>query len=197
MALAANGSEFPGRVQKIVTDTVGFHDFNLRIFNLRVSNPNKLIVCVFVTRCRISICQGLGPKKHDEISEIDCSSRSGEKPCRDCGKWQQIRWSRAEIRLTRFPSLDQHISRIPVYSYTSILKRMLKADIVLHRVCLVALFTSLFEPVLSEPVFRRCVNVVGVNISNNAICGCFDGILLKPCLLQPCFHVAGYCTLSL
>ena len=27
--------------------TVGFHNFNLRIFNLRVSNPNKLIVDVF------------------------------------------------------------------------------------------------------------------------------------------------------
>ena len=51
--------------------TVGFHNFNLRIFNLRVSNPNKLIVDVFLTRCRISMCQGLGPKKHDEISEID------------------------------------------------------------------------------------------------------------------------------
>ena len=25
----------------------------------------------FLTRCRISKCQGLGPKKHDEISEID------------------------------------------------------------------------------------------------------------------------------
>ena len=48
--------------------TVGFHNFN---FNLRVSNPNKLIVDVFVTRCRISMCQGLGPKKYDEISEID------------------------------------------------------------------------------------------------------------------------------
>ena len=24
-----------------------------------------------LTRCRISMCQGLGPKKHDEISEID------------------------------------------------------------------------------------------------------------------------------
>ena len=42
--------------------TVGFHNFNLRIFNLRVSNPNKLIVDVFLTRCRISMCQGLGPK---------------------------------------------------------------------------------------------------------------------------------------
>ena len=52
-------------------NTVGFHNFNLRIFNLRVSNPNKLIVDVFLTRCRISICQGLGPKKHYEISEID------------------------------------------------------------------------------------------------------------------------------
>ena len=26
---------------------------------------------VFLTRCRISMCQGLGPKKHDELSEID------------------------------------------------------------------------------------------------------------------------------
>ena len=51
--------------------TVGFHNFNLRIFNLRVSNPNKFIVDVFLTRCRTSMCQGLGPKKHDEISEID------------------------------------------------------------------------------------------------------------------------------
>ena len=51
--------------------TVGFHNFNLRVFNLRVSNPNKLIVDVFSTRCRISMCQGLGPKKHDEISETD------------------------------------------------------------------------------------------------------------------------------
>ena len=50
--------------------TVGFHNFNLRIFNLRVSNPNKSIVDVFFTRCRISMCQGLGPTKHDEISEI-------------------------------------------------------------------------------------------------------------------------------
>ena len=50
---------------------VGFHNFNLRIFNLRVSNPNNLIVDVFLTRCRISMCQGLGPTKHDEISETD------------------------------------------------------------------------------------------------------------------------------
>ena len=42
--------------------TVGLHNFNLRIFNLRVSNPNKLIVDVFLTRCRIPMCQGLGPK---------------------------------------------------------------------------------------------------------------------------------------
>ena len=27
-------------------NTVGFHNFSLRIFNLRVSNPNKLIVDV-------------------------------------------------------------------------------------------------------------------------------------------------------
>ena len=55
----------------IYSNTVGFHNFNLRIFNLRVSNPKKLIVDAFLTRCRISMCQGLGPKKHDEISEID------------------------------------------------------------------------------------------------------------------------------
>ena len=55
--------------------TVGFHNFNLRIFNLRVSNPDKLIVDVLLTRCRISMCQGLGPNKHDEISEIDKEHR--------------------------------------------------------------------------------------------------------------------------
>ena len=47
--------------------SVGFHNFNLRIFNLRVSNPNKLIVDVFLTRCRISMCQGLGPKNTIEF----------------------------------------------------------------------------------------------------------------------------------
>ena len=51
--------------------TVGFHNFNLRIFNLRVSNPDKLIVDVCLTRCRIPVRQGLGPEKHDEISETD------------------------------------------------------------------------------------------------------------------------------
>ena len=43
--------------------TVGLHNFNLQIFNLRVSNWNKLIVDVLLTRCRISMGQGLGPKK--------------------------------------------------------------------------------------------------------------------------------------
>ena len=61
--------------QALAAHTVGFHNFNLRIFNLRVSNPNKLIVDVFLTRCRISMCQGLGPRKHDKISEIDRSPR--------------------------------------------------------------------------------------------------------------------------
>ena len=58
--------------------TVDFHNFNLRTFNLRISNPNKFIVDVFLTRCRISMCQGLGPKKHDEISEID-RTRAGSE----------------------------------------------------------------------------------------------------------------------
>ena len=43
--------------------TPGFHNFNLRIFNLRVSDPNKFIVDAFLTRCRISMCQSLGPTK--------------------------------------------------------------------------------------------------------------------------------------
>ena len=50
---------------------VGFHDFILRIFNVRVSNPKKSVVDVFLARCRISMCQSLGPKKRDEISETD------------------------------------------------------------------------------------------------------------------------------
>ena len=37
--------------------TVGFHNFNFRIYNLRVSNPNKSIVDVCLTRCRICIRQ--------------------------------------------------------------------------------------------------------------------------------------------
>ena len=67
----------PGALRSLLSfpstdcSAVGFHNFNLRIFNLRVSSPNKLMVDVFLTRCRISMCQGLGPKKHDEISEID------------------------------------------------------------------------------------------------------------------------------
>ena len=61
----------PFVVYQLFIISVGLHKFNLRIFNLRVSNPNELIVYVFLTRCRISMCQGLGPKKHDEISEID------------------------------------------------------------------------------------------------------------------------------
>ena len=63
--------ELAQRVQQREPCAVGFHNLILRIFNLRVSNPNKLIVDVFLTRCRISMCQGLGPKKHYEISEID------------------------------------------------------------------------------------------------------------------------------
>ena len=51
--------------------TVGFHNFNLRIFNVRVSNPSKLIVDVcFDTMSDFNV-PGSRPKKHDEISEID------------------------------------------------------------------------------------------------------------------------------
>ena len=41
--LAASCPQYP----MLILTTVGFHNFNLRIFNLRVSNPNKLIVDVF------------------------------------------------------------------------------------------------------------------------------------------------------
>ena len=54
--------------------TVGFHNFNLRIFNLRVSNPNKLIVDVFLTRCRISMCQGLGRSHVLRMESYDCNN---------------------------------------------------------------------------------------------------------------------------
>ena len=50
---------------------VGFHNFNLRIFNLRVPDPNRLIVDVFVDTMSDFNVPGSRPKKHDEISEID------------------------------------------------------------------------------------------------------------------------------
>ena len=53
--------------QVILSHTVGFHNFNLRIVNLRVSIPNKLVVDVLMTQCRISMCQGLGPNKHEHL----------------------------------------------------------------------------------------------------------------------------------
>ena len=35
--------------------------------------------------------------------------------------------------------------------------------------------------------------MVGVNnVVHDAICECFEGIMLEPCLLHPCFHVAIY-----
>ena len=54
--------------------TVGFHNYNLRIFNLKVSNPNKLIVDVFVDTMSDFNVPGSRPKKHDDISEIDRES---------------------------------------------------------------------------------------------------------------------------
>ena len=55
---------------------------------------------------------------------------------------------------------------------------------------------------------RRRENMVGVNMVLAEFvkfkhglyksCGieCFEGIMLEPCLLQPCFHVAGRCTVN-
>ena len=62
--------------------TVGFHNFNLRIFNLRVSNPNKLIVDVLLTRCRISMCQGLGPRNTTKFRKSAVCKRSSPSPAR-------------------------------------------------------------------------------------------------------------------
>ena len=34
--------------------------------------------------------------------------------------------------------------------------------------------------------------MVGANMAfHDAICECFEGTMLEPCLLKPCFHVAG------
>ena len=44
-------------------DTVGFHNFNLRMFNLRVSNPYKLIVDVFFDTMSDFNVPGSRPKK--------------------------------------------------------------------------------------------------------------------------------------
>ena len=44
--------------------TVGFQNFDLRIFNLRVSNPNKLIVDVFVDTMSDFNVPGSRPNKN-------------------------------------------------------------------------------------------------------------------------------------
>ena len=51
--------------------TVGFNNFNLRIFNLRISNPSKLIVDVFCHDVGFQCASHSAQKKHDEIQEID------------------------------------------------------------------------------------------------------------------------------
>ena len=50
---------------------VGFHDFNLRNFSLRVSNPNKFFVDVFFDTMSDFNVPGSRATKHGEISEID------------------------------------------------------------------------------------------------------------------------------
>ena len=55
--------EAAGRLARVFVVTVGFHNFNLRIFNLRVSNPNKLIVDVFVDTMSDFNVPGSRPKK--------------------------------------------------------------------------------------------------------------------------------------
>ena len=50
--------------------TVAFHNFNLRIFHLRVSNPNKSIVDVFLHDVGFQ-CARVSAQQKYEISEID------------------------------------------------------------------------------------------------------------------------------
>ena len=49
--------------------TVGLHNFNLRIFNFRVSNPNKLIVDVFFDTMSDFNVPGFRPQKQTLIFE--------------------------------------------------------------------------------------------------------------------------------
>ena len=46
---------------------VSIFEFSIRESQIRTN----LLRMFLLTRCRISMCQGLGPKKHDEISKID------------------------------------------------------------------------------------------------------------------------------
>ena len=105
--------------------TVGFHNFNLRISNFRVSNPSKLIVDVFLTRCRISMCQGLGPNKHDEISEIDRTSAaprslcaSANRACRNSPRSTFV--AKCGQHVATYGNMRQNISKCGCYnSYNS------------------------------------------------------------------------------
>ena len=57
----------------IILFTVAFNNFNLRIVKLRVSNPDTLIVDVFVDTMSDFNVPGSWPKKHYETSEVDRS----------------------------------------------------------------------------------------------------------------------------
>ena len=66
----------PGRdpraaARAIHYSTVGAHNVNLIIFNLRVSNPNKLIVDFVRHDVGFQCARVSAKQKHDEISEID------------------------------------------------------------------------------------------------------------------------------
>ena len=50
---------------------VGFHNFNLRIVNLRVSNPKNTYVAYVSVLSRISNCQSLGRKNKHELLKTD------------------------------------------------------------------------------------------------------------------------------
>ena len=112
------GNVRPFQICEAVTNfgkpTVGFHNFSLRTFNLRVSNPNKLTVNIFLTRCRISMCQGLGPKNH-EISETDRSFQTCG-PFQMCGPSKSVKPSSIYRAYRPRPCL-KYIMYIYIYIY--------------------------------------------------------------------------------
>ena len=117
-----------GRVEleQSVTEegTVGFHNFNLRIVNLRVSNPNKLMVDICSTRCRISMCQGLGPKTNTmkfRKSTVGSAAVLRHRRVRFCGRMWMWRCLYVSLSLSLYLSIYLSIfiyNCVYIYIYT-------------------------------------------------------------------------------
>ena len=102
--LAVQG--LPLAVALLTCNTASFHNFKSQNFKLRVSNPNKLIVDVFLTRCRISMCQGLGPKNTMKLRKSTVSIYPSI--------YSTVQYSIAQYSIAQYtPGLRQ---KIPVFS---------------------------------------------------------------------------------